>query len=125
MAGDEVVIEHPNRRKPASKLTRLAVVVLLLATALLMLVISAGAWNFLMGARALQVIYILLYVLIAVFVARWSRGVLPVAAALGMILMIFAIVSVPAWFARDKEGFAEPPLPSAVVGLLTAVIVPL
>jgi len=119
------VLEHPNRRKAASKLTRAAVVGLLLVTALLMLVISVGAWETLMGARALQVVYIALYVLIAFFVARWSRGVLPVAAALGMILMIFAIVSVPGWFARAKDGFTDPPIPSDVVGLLTAIIVPL
>jgi uncharacterized membrane protein len=125
MAGDDVVIEHPNRGRAASKVTRAAVVLLLLATALLMLVISVGAWNTLVGARGLQLIYIALYVLIAVFVARWSRGVLPVAAALGMILMVFAIVSAPGWFARAKDGFTDPPIPSEIVGLLTAIIVPL
>ena len=125
MAEDEVVIEHPNRERAASKLTRVVVVLLLLATAFLMIVISVGAWDVLVGAKALQVIYILLYVLIAFFVARWSRGVLPVAAALGMILMIFALVSVPGWFARAQDGFTDPAIPSNVVGLLTAIIVPL
>ncbi len=90
-----------------------------------MIVISVGAWDVLVGAKALQVIYILLYVLIAFFVARWSRGVLPVAAALGMILMIFALVSAPGWFARAQDGFTDPAIPSSVVGLLTAIIVPL
>ena len=125
MAEDEVVIEHPNRERAASKVTRVVVVLLLLATAFLMLVISVGAWDVLVGAKALQVIYILLYVLIAFLVARWSRGVLPVAAALGMILMIFAIVSAPGWFARAQDGFTDPAIPSDVVGLLTAIIVPL
>ena len=125
MAEDEVVIEHPNRERAASKLTRVVVVLLLLATAFLMIVISVGAWDVLVGAKALQVVYILLYVLIAFFVARWSRGVLPVAAALGMILMIFALVSAPGWFARAQDGFTDPAIPSSVVGLLTAIIVPL
>ena len=125
MAEDEVVIEHPNRERAASKVTRVVVVLLLLATAFLMIVISVGAWDVLVGAKALQVIYILLYVLIAFLVARWSRGVLPVAAALGMILMIFALVSAPGWFARAQDGFTDPAIPSDVVGLLTAIIVPL
>ena len=96
---------------------------LLLVTAFLMVVISVGAWDTLVGARALQVAYIALYVLIAFFVARWSRGVLPVAAALGMILLIFALVSTPAWFARAQDGFTDPAIPSDVVGMLTAIIV--
>ena len=58
-------------------------------------------------------------------VARWSRGVLPVAAALAIVLFIFALVSVPGWFERDKDGFTDPALASDVVGLLTALLVPL
>ena len=46
--------------------------------------------------------------MIAYFVARWNRGVLPVAAALAIILLIFAAVAGPAWFARDKTGFTNP-----------------
>src|SRR5690349_2690184 len=116
MAADGVEIEHPNRAKSASKATRLIVVVLLLASALIVAVISVGAWDQLMGAKALQVIYILLYVMLAYFVARWSRGVLPVAAALAMVLAIFALVSVPGWYERDRPGFSEPPLSADVVG---------
>ena len=86
MAADGVEIEHPNRKKASSKVTRMIVVVLLLASALVMAIISLGAWDQLVGAKALQVIYILLYVMMAYFVARWSRGVLPVAAALAIVL---------------------------------------
>jgi hypothetical protein len=90
-----------------------------------MIVISIGAWDVLVGAKALQLIYIGLYVLLAFFVARWSRGVLPLAAALAIVLFIFALVSVPGWFERDKDGFTDPALASDLVGLLTALLVPL
>ena len=39
---------------------------------------------------------------------RWNRGVLPVAAALAVLLMIFALVAGPGWFDRDKAGFEQP-----------------
>ena len=125
MAEADVAVEHPNRDKASSKATRFVVVLLLLASALLMIVISIGAWDVLVGAKALQVIYILLYVGMAFLVARWSRGVLPVAAALAILLFIFALVSVPGWFERDKDGFTDPALASDVVGVLTALLVPL
>jgi hypothetical protein len=124
MAENEVAIEHPNREKASSKLTKLIVVVLLLASALLMILITIGGWDALMGAKALQIIYIVLYVVLAFFVARWSRGVLPLIAALAIVLLIFALVSVPGWFERDKDGFTDPALSSDVLGLLTALLVP-
>ena len=120
-----MAVEHPNRKKASSKATRLVVVLLLLATALLMIVISLGAWDALAGAKALQVIYIVLYLVLAYFVARWSRGVLPLIAALAIVLFIFALVSTPGWFERDKDGFTDPAIASDVIGLLTALIVPL
>jgi FtsH-binding integral membrane protein len=125
MADADVAIEHPNREKASSKVTRAVVILLLLASAFLMTVISAGAWNTLVGAKALQVGYIVAYIGIAVMVVRWSRGVLPVAAALAIVLFIFALVSVPGWFERDKDGFTDPAIASDVVGLLTALLVPL
>jgi len=122
---EDVAVEHPNRKKASSKATKLAVVVLLLATAFLMTVITIGAWDVLVGAKALQVIYIVLYVMLAFFVARWSRGVLPLIAALAIVLFIFALVSTPGWFERDKEGFTDPAITADVIGMLTALIVPL
>jgi hypothetical protein len=121
----DVIIDRPNRDKAASKATRAVVVVLLLASAALMTIITIGGWNTLEGAKALQIAYILLYLLIAFFVLRWSRGVLPVAAALAIILLIFAAVSGPEWFNRDKAGFTSPPLDESVLGLLTFLLVPL
>ena len=125
MADTGIAIEHPNRERTASKATRATVVVLLLASALVLIVITLGAWDTLVGAKGLQVLYIVLYLGMAFLVARWSRGVLPVAAALAIVLLIFAAVSVPGWFARDKPGFDDPALASDVVGILTALLIPL
>jgi protein-S-isoprenylcysteine O-methyltransferase Ste14 len=122
MADQDVAVEHPNRKKAASKATRLVVVVLLLLSAFLLLLVTVGAWEALVGAKALQVAYIVLYLVLAFFVARWSRGVLPLIAALAIVLLIFALVSVPGWFERDKDGFTDPSIPSDVVGLITALI---
>src|SRR5262245_66183837 len=118
-----VIIEHPNRDKASSKLTRAIVVLLLLVSAGLVTLISVGGWDAIEGAKALQVAYIVVYLVIAFFVLRWSRGVLPVAAALAIVLLIFAAVSAPAWFERDKPGFTDPALDESIIGLLSAILV--
>ena len=125
MAEPDVAIERPNRKKASSKATRMIVVVLLLASAFLMIVISIGAWDTLAGAKALQLIYIGLYLLLAFFVVRWSRGVLPLASALAILLLIFAAVSAPGWYDRDKSGFTSPNLDESLLGLLTFLLIPL
>jgi hypothetical protein len=122
MAGETVVIEHPNRRKAASQLARLIVVLLLLASAFLVAVVTIGGWNTLEGAKPVQVAFILIYLLLAFFVARWSRGVLPMIAALAVILGIFAVVAAPAWFDRARDGFTDPSLSSDLLGLICVLI---
>jgi hypothetical protein len=100
------------------------VLLLLLATAVLVTIVTVGGWKALEGAKILQIAYILLYLVMAYFVARWNRGVLPVAAALAIILLIFAAVAGPQWFDRDKTGFTNPALNEDVLGLITFIIVP-
>ena len=124
MAEDEVRIEHPNRDKASSKATKAAVILLLLVSAALVAIVTVGGWSALEGAKALQIAYVVLYLVIAFYVARWNRGVLPVAAALATVLLIFAAVSGPAWFDRDKTGFVQPALDAGVLGLVTLLIVP-
>jgi hypothetical protein len=124
MAEPGVTIEHPNRKKASSKLTRAIVILLLLVSAGLVAIISLGGWDAIEGAKPLQVAYIVIYVVLAFFVLRWSRGVLPLAAALAIVLLIFAAVSTPAWFDRDKAGFTDPTLDEGVLGLLSALLVP-
>ena len=120
---DRVVIEHPNRRKASSQLARLVVIVLLLASAGVVLIVSLGGWDTIEGAKPVQLLFIAVYVVFALFVARWSRGVLPMIAALAVILGIFGAVAAPAWFDRDKDGFTDPAISSAVLGLLCALLV--
>jgi hypothetical protein len=122
---DNVRIEHPNRKKASSKVTRLIVIVLLLASAVLLAIITWGGWAMLEGAKPLQLAYILFYLVMAFFVLRWSRGVLPLTAAMAIIMMIFAAVSAPQWFDRDKAGFSSPNLDESLLGLLCALMVPL
>jgi hypothetical protein len=124
MAADPVVIDRPNRRRRASRVTRVLVVLLLLVSAALILVVTVGGWDALEGAKAVQIAYVVLYVGMAFLVARWNRGVLPVAAALAIVMLIFAAIAGPAWFERDKEGFADPALDAGLLGLVTLLIVP-
>jgi len=121
----DVKIEHPNRRKASSKLARLVVIVLLLASAAVTAIVTIGGWSVLEGAKALSVAFILVYVVLAFFVARWSRGVLPMAAGVAVILGIFAAVAAPGWFDRDADGFTDPALSADVLGLLCVLLVPL
>jgi presenilin-like A22 family membrane protease len=119
-----VTITHPNRDKPIVQATRATVVLLLLVSAALVLIITIGGWNILESAIPVQIAYVAIYLTMAFFAARWNRGVLPVAAALAVLLAIFALVAGPAWFARDKSGFAEPAMGSSLLGLLTLLVVP-
>jgi hypothetical protein len=122
---DDVVVEHPNRDKASSKLARMVVVALLLASAALVLIISIGGWSALEGAKPVQLSLIVIFLVMAFFVLRWNRGVLPMIAAFAIILGIFGAVAAPGWFYRDKTGYATPALPESVLGLLCALLVPL
>ncbi len=119
-----VIITHPNRDKPVVQATRATVVLLLLVSAALVLIVTVGGWSVLEGAIPVQIAYILIYLTLAFFAARWNRGVLPVAAALAVLLAIFALVAGPAWFSRNKSGFAQPALDAGLLGLITLLIVP-
>jgi hypothetical protein len=128
---DVYVIDRPNRAKASSKTTRAIVVLLLLVSGALQLIIICGGWSSLQGSKSLQVVYALLYFGMAYLVSRWNRGVLPVAAALAILLLIFAAVSGPEWLERDKTGFATPDsifgssgLESSVLALLTFIVIP-
>jgi hypothetical protein len=120
---DRVVIEHPNRGKASSQLARVVVIALLIASAAVVLIITLGGWERLEGAKPLQIVFIAVYVVFALFVARWARGVLPMIAALAIILGIFAAVAAPAWFDRDKDGFTDPAISAGVLGLLCGLLV--
>jgi len=119
-----VIITHPNRDKPVVQATRAMVVVLLLVSTALLLIVTIGGWSLLEGAVPVQIGYIVVYLVFAFFAARWNRGVLPISACLAVLLGIFAAVAGPAWFARDKSGFAQPAIDSGLLGVLTLLILP-
>jgi hypothetical protein len=116
---------RPNREKTGSITTKFVIVLLLLATAVLAALITIGGWSLLKGGGGMGIvcaIYAILYAFFAYLVFRWSRGILPLAAALSMILAIFCAVGADSWFARDKEGFAEALFPSSLLGLLVVIL---
>ena len=78
----------------------------------------------LQGAQPISFAYALVYLVMAWVVARWNRGVLPVAAALAILFAVIAAVAGPAWFARDKAGFDNPALDPSLLGILTLSLVP-
>src|ERR1044072_3987499 len=101
------VIEHPNRDKPGSRSTKAIVVGLLLASAVLMAIVTVGGWTRIHGAKPLQIAYILRYLVIAFYIPRWRSGLLPLAAALALVLLMFAAISAPGRFDGGKERFAR------------------
>jgi lysylphosphatidylglycerol synthetase-like protein (DUF2156 family) len=124
MANDKAEIRRPNREKPESKRTKTLVALLLVIIAVLIALITIGGWSRLEGAKSVNVFYVAVYLLFAYYVMRWNRGVLPVATALSVILIIFAVVAAPAWFDRDQEGFSAPMLPEDLLGFLTLLLIP-
>jgi hypothetical protein len=123
-APDGVIVTHPNRGKPAVQATRVTVVLLLIASAALVLIVTIGGWSTLEGDVPILLAWAAVYLLMAYFAGRWSRGVLPMAAALALLMLVFAMVAAPSWFARDKAGFAEPALPASLLGVITLAIIP-
>lgn len=116
---------RPNRDKAGSVTTKWVIVLLLLATAVVAALVTIGGWDVMTGGSGMGIvcaIYAILYAIFAILVARWSRGILPLAAALSMILAILCAVGAESWFERDKSGFTEPALSSSLVGVLVIVL---
>jgi protein-S-isoprenylcysteine O-methyltransferase Ste14 len=120
----DTVLIRPNRDKAESKATKAAVVLLLLISAGLVLVVTLGGWSVLQGAQVVSFGYVVVFLVMAFFVARWNRGVLPVAAAIAILFAVVAAIAAPAWFERDKAGFDNQALEPSVLGLLTLILVP-
>jgi hypothetical protein len=120
----DTVLVHPNRDKAESKATRAVVILLLLTSAMLILVVTLGGWSQLQGMQIISFGYAIGYIVMAYFVGKWNRGVLPVAAGLAILFAVVAAVAGPAWFERDKAGFDDPALEPSILGLLTLILVP-
>ncbi len=130
------VVVYPNRGKAASKTTKAIVVFLLVASVVLMLLVTIGGWSKLQGLKPVNIIWCLVYLVIAYYVARWNRGLLPIAAALAILLLILAVIagtglSGTSWFDRDHFGFAAPQtmfgtkgLSPDLLGAITLIMAP-
>jgi len=117
---------RPNREKAEAKTMKAIIAFVLLVSAGLLIIITIGGWERLLGPSVgiMTLLWAALYILFAFLVMRWVRGILPVAAALAVILAIFAAIAAPDWFARDKDGLDSPALPEDLLGLLTLIVVP-
>ena len=116
---------RPNREKAESVTTKVVTVILLAATSIIAVIVAISGFSLMSGGTGMAIvtlIYGLLYAFFAFLVARWNRGILPVAAALSMILAILCAVGANSWFARDKSGFEEGLLPVTLIGLLVVIL---
>jgi hypothetical protein len=116
---------HPNREKADVITTKFVIMFLMLATAAIAALVTIAGFSVLSGGGTMgliALIYAALYALFAFQVSHWSRGALPVAAALSMILAIFCAVGADSWFARDKAGFEEALIPAPLIGLLVVIL---
>jgi hypothetical protein len=117
-------VRHPNRDLPESHTARLGVVALLLLSVAMLLIVAFGGWSLLAGAKSPIIVFAIIYAGFAYFIWEWRRGMLPVISAIAVVLAIFALVAGPDWFARDKIGYADPSLPSALLGVVTLGLIP-
>jgi hypothetical protein len=130
------VVIYPNRDKATSQLTKAVVVGILLASVALMLIVTIGGWSKLQGLKPVNFAWCAIYLVFAVYVARWTRGLLPIAAALAVLLLIITLIaglgaSGTSWFDRNHAGFAGAQslfggsgLSPDTLGLVTLLIAP-
>ena len=131
------VIDFPYRDKPSSKATKAIVILLLLVSVVLMLIVTLGGWSKLQGLKAVNLAWAAVYVIMAIYIARWNRGLLPISAALAILLLILTLIagtgiSGTSWFDRSHAGFAPADsifggtgLSPDTLGLVTLLIAPI
>jgi hypothetical protein len=130
------VVIHPNRDKAICKVTKLIVVGLLIASVVLMVILTVGGWSKLQGMKPVNFMWSAAYLVIAYYVLRWARGLLPIAAALAVLLLIIAVISGlgldgTSWFDRNHHGFGAAEslfggngLNPDVLGTITLLLIP-
>jgi hypothetical protein len=113
---------------------KVTVAIVLVLSVVLMLVVTVGGWSKLDGLLPINLIWCAVYLAIAYYVMRWARGLLPIAAALGALMLIFTLVAVTSlagvtWSDRGAPGYAPAHtlfggvgLSSGTLSLLTIVI---
>jgi hypothetical protein len=131
------VVIYPNRGKAASKATKSIVILLLLISVVLMLIVTFGGWSKLQGLKPVNLAWALVYLVAAFYIARWNRGLLPLAAALAILLLILSVIAGTgaagtSWFDRNHPGYAAADtifggkgLGPDALGLVTLLIAPI
>jgi hypothetical protein len=130
-------VVFPNREKAGSKAMKGLVALILLVSVALILIVTIGGWSQLEGMKPLNFFWCIAYLIIAFYVfARWSRGMLPIAAGLAILLLMVALVagiglSGTSWFDRSHDGFAAAHsllggkgLSADTLGAVTVLLVP-
>jgi lysylphosphatidylglycerol synthetase-like protein (DUF2156 family) len=127
---------HPNRDKAEAKATKAIVVLILLVSVALMLLITFGGWSKLEGLTPLNFVWCLAYLVVAFYIWRWSRGALPIAAGLAILLLMVVVIAAvglsgTSWFDLSHSGFAHPKsifgstgLPADFLGVLVVILAP-
>jgi hypothetical protein len=131
------IVTYPNRSRAASRATRAVVVALLIASTGLMLAVTIGGWSKLEGMIPVGFAWCVAYLLIAFYLAtRWARGLLPIAAGLGILLLLISLAAGvgaagQSWFDRSQPGYAAATslfggagLSPDTLGILTLAIAP-
>ena len=130
------VVIHPNRDRAICKLTKLIVVGLLIASVALMMILTVGGWTKLQGMKPVNFIWSAVYLVLAFYILRWARGLLPIAAALAVLLLIIAVISGfgldgTSWFDRNHHGFGAAGslfggngLSTDLLGTITVLLIP-
>jgi hypothetical protein len=112
------------------------VIAVLLASAALIAAVTVGGWSELAGLEAVNLIWCAAYLLIAFYVHRWARGLLPIAVALACLMLAVSLLAGTgatgtSWFDRSHPGYAPPRsmfggagLSADLLGVLTLLIAP-
>ena len=130
-------VVYPNREKAASKTTKAIVVLIMLISVVLMLIVTIGGWSKLQGMKPVNFVWCIAYLIMGYYIAtRWARGLLPITAALSVLLLIMVVIagtgaSGTSWFDRNNAGFAGAQsmfggsgLSPDTLGLFTLLIAP-
>lgn len=130
-------VVYPNREKPGSKTTKAIVVLLMLVSVVLMLIVTVGGWSELQGMKPVNLAWCAAYLIMAYYIfARWARGLLPITAALAILLLVTSVIAGTgaagtSWFDRNNHGYAAAQslfggngLSPDTLGLFTLLIAP-
>ena len=130
-------ITYPNRNKVSSRATKAIVALLLITSVALILLVTIGGWSRLEGLTPVSFAWCAIYLVIAFYVQRrWARGLLPIAAALALLMTGISLISGvggsgASWFDRSHHGFAAASslfggagLSADSLGFLTLLIAP-